>query len=74
MKPVVDRLEQQYKGKVEFRRYDVDNSAEGSALMQKFGSQYVPTFVFVNRDGSVATQKVGEITQAELQQNLDALK
>jgi len=74
MKPVVDGLQQQYKGKVDFRLYDVDNGTEGSALMQQFGSQYVPTFVFVNRDGSVATQKVGSMTSAELQQTLDSLK
>lgn len=74
MKPVVDGLQQQYQGKVEFKRYDVDNSAEGSQLMQQFGAQYVPTFVFVNRDGSVATQKVGEMSAAELQQTLASLK
>ena len=74
MKPVVDRLNKQYKGKVEFRLYDVDKSAEGSALMQKFNSQYVPTFVFVNRDGTVAQQKVGEISETDLKALLDSLK
>ena len=74
MKPVVDGLQQQYKGKVDFKLYDVDNSTEGSNLMQQFGSQYVPTFVFVNRDGSVATQKVGSMTSAEMKQTLDSLK
>lgn len=74
MKPVVDGLQQQYKGKVEFKLYDVDNSTEGSQLMQQFGAQYVPTFVFVNRDASVAQTKVGEMTAAEMQQILDGLK
>ena len=73
MKPVVDRLKQQYKGKVEFKLYDVDNSAEGNKLMGQFNAKYVPTFVFVNKDGSVSTQKVGEVAEAEMKQALDAL-
>jgi thioredoxin-like negative regulator of GroEL len=74
MKPVVDRLEKQYKGKVEFKRYDVDNSAEGNQLMGQFNAKYVPTFVFINKDGSVSTQKVGETSEADMRQALDALK
>lgn len=74
MKPVVDRLREQYKGKVEFKLYDVDTSAEGSQLMQQFKAQYVPTFVFVNRDGTVSQQKVGETSEADLVAVLDALR
>lgn len=74
MKPVVDRLKQKYKGKIEFKLYDVDKSAEGSQLMQQFNAQYVPTFVLVNRDGTVSQLKVGETPEAELSAALDALK
>ena len=74
MKPVVDRLKQQYQGKVDFKLYDVDSSAEGNQLMQRLGSQYVPTFVFVNRNGTIAQQKVGEMTPSEMAGILDALK
>lgn len=74
MKPVVDRLKQQYAGKVEFKLYDVDNSKEGNDLMAQFNAKYVPTFVFLNRDGSVATQKVGEISEADLKATLDSLR
>ncbi len=73
MKPVVDRLEQQYKGKVEFKRFDVDNSAEGNQLMGQFNAKYVPTFVFLNKDGSVSTQKVGETSETDMKKALDAL-
>jgi NADP-dependent 3-hydroxy acid dehydrogenase YdfG len=73
MKPVVDRLEQQYKGKVEFKRFDVDNSAEGNKLMTQFNAKYVPTFVFLNKDGSVSGQKVGETSEADMKKALDAL-
>ena len=74
MKPVVDRLKQQYEGKVEFKLYDVDKSQEGQDLMSRFNAQYVPTFVFVNKDGSVSTQKVGETAESDMQAALDALK
>ena len=41
--------------------------------MNQFNAKYVPTFVFLNRDGSVATQKVGETTEADMKKALDAL-
>jgi len=74
MKPVVDRLKQQYQGKVEFKLYDVDSSDEGNQLMNQFNAKYVPTFVFLNKDGSVSTQKVGETSEADMKKALDALK
>ena len=74
MKPVVDRLKKQYEGKVEFRLYDVEKDEEGSALMQQFNAQYVPTFVFINSDGSKADLKVGELKEAQLREALDSLK
>jgi len=74
MKPVVDRLKQQYEGRVEFKLYDVDTSEEGNRLMGQFNAKYVPTFVFVNKDGSIATQKVGEVSESEMKKTLDALE
>jgi thioredoxin-like negative regulator of GroEL len=74
MKPVVDRLQQQYQGKVDFKLYDVDSSAEGNQLMGQFNAKYVPTFVFVNKDGTVAGQKVGETPEDQMTAALDALK
>jgi len=74
MEPVVDRLEKQYEGKVEFRRYDVEKDAEGSKLMQQFKAQYVPTFVFINSDGTTVAMKVGEQSESQMEKQLDALK
>ena len=74
MKPVVDRLEKQYKGKVEFRRIDVEKDSAGAALMQQFGAQYVPTFVFINADGTTASTKVGETSEQQMRLLLDALR
>lgn len=74
MKPVVDRLKQEYEGKVEFRLINVDTDPDGSALMSQYGAQYVPTFVFLNADGTTADQVVGEVGESALRERLDALK
>jgi hypothetical protein len=75
MKPLVERLKGEYVGKVEFRRYVDSGDPVGDSLAQTFNVQYVPTFVFVNADGSVSGQPiVGEVTEAVLRQRLDELK
>ena len=71
---MVDGLQKQYQGKVDFIRYNTDSSAEGQALAQKFNLQYIPSFLFVNPDGTVVQQKVGGMTKDELKLALDALK
>lgn len=73
MAPVVDRLKKEYEGTVEFRLFNVDEDTEGQALMQQYGAQYVPTFVFVNADGTSAGQLVGEQSEEALRKQLDAL-
>ena len=75
MKPLVERLEKEYAGRVEFRRYVDSGDPVGDQLAQQFNVQYVPTFVFVNADGSVSGQPlVGGTDEATLKQRLDALK
>ncbi|TDB38120.1 MAG: thioredoxin [Actinobacteria bacterium] len=74
MKPVVDGLKKEYEGKVEFKLYNVEKDAEGAALANKLGAQFVPTFEFVNADGSINKEIVGEVSEAQLRQQLDALK
>jgi thioredoxin-like negative regulator of GroEL len=75
MKPLVERLETEYAGKVEFRRYVDSGDPVGDQLAQVFNVQYVPTFVFVNADGSVSGQPfVGGTDEATLRARLDSLK
>lgn len=74
MKPVVDRLKQEYEGRVEFRIYDVDSSEEGQELMRQYGAQYVPTFVFVGSDGIEVGRAVGEVAESEMRRWLDSLE
>ena len=75
MKPLVERLKKEYAGKVEFRRYVDSGDPVGDVLARQFNVQYVPTFVFVNEDGSLSGAPfVGGTDEATLRQRLDALK
>lgn len=73
MKPLVEGLEKQYKGKVTFNRVNGD-TPQGGQTMQQFGASYYPTFVFVNKNGSVAKTLVGAQTADQLKAQLDQLK
>ncbi len=74
MKPVVDGLKQGYEGTVEFKLYDVEKSPEGEKLMQQYGAQFVPTFVFVKADGTTSETIVGAVAEAQMKAALDKLK
>ncbi len=75
MKPVVDGLQQEYKGKVDFIRINTDKaSAKEQQLADGFGVTVIPTFVFVNTDGSIATKVVGELKANAMRAQLDRLK
>lgn len=75
MKPVVDRLKREYGDKIEFRRYVDSGDPIGDDLSRQFNVEYVPTFVFVNADGSVSGQPiVGGVSEEILRQRLDALQ
>lgn len=75
MKPLVEGLEKTYAGKVEFQRLNSDGSVESvNTLADKLGVQYVPTFFFVNADGSISKSVVGEMSQQDLAAAVAALK
>jgi len=74
MKPLVERLEQTYKGKVEVRKLNVETDQAAIELATKMGVQYVPTFVFVNSNGVSSKTVVGEMTEQNMSAAVDALK
>ncbi|PKQ16834.1 MAG: hypothetical protein CVT67_03455 [Actinobacteria bacterium HGW-Actinobacteria-7] len=74
MKPLVEGLQKQYEGKVEFRLYNVETDQAGVELADKMAVQYVPTFVFVNTDGVVSKQTVGALDETQFKGALDALQ
>jgi protein-disulfide isomerase len=60
---------------VEFRTYNDSGDPVGDALAQQFNIQYVPSFLFVNADGSPSGELlVGDTTEAALKARIEALK
>jgi cytochrome c-type biogenesis protein len=74
MKPVVDRLSAEYAESVEFRLVNLDTGGSDAAqLADRFGIQYVPTFVFVDETGEIVEQHVGGMEESLLREKLDGL-
>ena len=73
MKPLVEGLEKQYSGSVEFHRYNVESDQSAIALADKLGVQYVPTFVFATKDGVISKTVVGEMTKEALDTSVKAI-
>lgn len=75
MKPVVDRLREEFEGRVEFRIMNFDNEPTvANAEADRFGVQFVPTFVFLNSDGTIETQRVGVVPEKEMRSILESLE
>lgn len=62
MKPVVEELEKELEGKVEFVQINVDENQEEAA---KYGVMSIPTFV-VLKDNEEIGRKIGFIPKEEL--------
>jgi hypothetical protein len=75
MRPVVDGLIKKHAGRYQIR---VMNTSKGDArvgtLARMYGIQYVPTFVFVNSDGSMSASVVGAVPSSRLEQELAKLE
>ncbi|MDY0340283.1 MAG: thioredoxin domain-containing protein [Coriobacteriia bacterium] len=74
MAPIVNGLKPQYEDTVAIRMYNVETSEVGNQLAQQYGVQFVPTFVFVNSDGSLANTVIGETSEDGLKTELDRLE
>ena len=69
--PVVDRLADEYRGRVFIGKLDVD--AEGAReIAGRFGIRGIPTLVFL-RDGTEAGRVVGLAEEADLKAAIDRL-
>ncbi len=73
MKPVVDRLKQEFKGKVEFRRLDVTSDPEAQRIADAVQAQYVPTFLFLDKAGKKVDMLVGGASEEQLRVKIAAL-
>ena len=71
MAPVVNGLENAYGEQVDFRRMDA-NSAAGGPAFQHYKLLGHPSYVLLNPDGQVMWKGLGELTNAELEGQLQA--
>jgi thioredoxin-related protein len=75
MEPVVDRLRQEYAGKVDIKLMDLSGSdASAQELATRFAVEYVPTYVFADSDGTVRDRVVGETAESDMRARLDKLR
>lgn len=66
--PIVEELSEQYKGKVEFVKLNVDENPEVS---MKYGIRSIPTLL-VFKNGKAIDQVVGAVPKRVLQSHVDA--
>jgi hypothetical protein len=74
MRPVVDGLVKKYAGRYDIRVMNTTTDAEARRLSQQMQIEYVPTFVFVNSDGSRSGQIVGSTPPEQIETELAKLK
>ena len=67
--PVIDRLADQYEGRVTFANLNVDENAETSL---RYRVQSIPALLFF-RDGNLVDRTVGALPQSLLAKKLDQL-
>ena len=69
MKPIFEKAEKDYAGRVAFVSVDVDQNQE---LAQKYGVQAIPTFIAF-KDGKVKDTRVGGMAESAFRSWLDGL-
>jgi hypothetical protein len=75
MKPVVDGLVRKYQGRYDIRVLNLSSGdAEARRLYDSWGLEYVPTFVFLNTDGSRSNTIVGSVPAERLEAELARLQ
>ncbi|CAL1408833.1 unnamed protein product [Linum trigynum] len=70
--PDVYKVEQQYKGQVNFVMLNVDNTKWEQEL-DEFGVEGIPHFAFLDRDGNEEGNVVGRLPRRYLMENVEAL-
>ena len=67
--PIIDELAEEYAGKVNVCKCDVDESEE---LTSKFGIRNVPTVLFI-KDGNIVNKQVGAAGKSDFQALIEQL-
>ena len=67
--PTVDKLSQEYEGKVEILKVNVDQNQE---LARKYGIRSIPALYFIHND-EVKDKIIGAVPESHLRQKLDSM-
>ncbi|MEW5829282.1 MAG: thioredoxin family protein [Chloroflexota bacterium] len=70
MKPVVDGLEKELNGRVEFIRLNIQDEA-GQELAPLYGFEYTPTFIFFDAQGNEVWREVGRLDPQRVRDALE---
>ncbi len=65
MKPVVDRVEQEFEGRLVVIRLNIQEEL-GQELAPVYGFEYTPTFIFFDEQGNELWRTVGDFDEARL--------
>ena len=68
--PIVEQLAQEYEGRVEIGKYDVDEA--GGDMAAEFGIRSIPTILFF-KGGQQVDKQVGATSYEALKAKIDAL-
>lgn len=69
MKPAVDRLEKELRGKLVVRRVDIQ-SAEGRKLASQYGIEATPTFILFDDVGREQWRSTGQLDAVRVRTSL----
>jgi thiol-disulfide isomerase/thioredoxin len=65
LKPAVDRLENELRGKLTVRRVDIQSN-EGRQLVAQYRIEITPTFIFLDGAGKEQWRSVGQLDVARV--------
>lgn len=71
---MVDRLREEFEGRVEFRLYNLDLDPDASSVADRFDVRYIPTFIFMDSRGNQVDVHVGSLSEDDLRSLLDSLE
>jgi thiol-disulfide isomerase/thioredoxin len=70
-KAEVDRAEQELKGRVAFRRVDIQ-SGEGGKLAEQYGIERTPSFIFFDEAGEEQWRSIGKLDLPRLRSSVSS--
>jgi len=69
MAPVIDDIEEKYKGKITIKKMEVDDPSN-QALVDKYQVMSIPTYL-IEKNGMVVSQLVGAQSKKAITEELD---